>query len=130
MGCRSDEAAAPQQVSLTIDAPDASWSLHIVEAHDVYGELWVLSRLQQRPGPAAQVVTPVSDTRTVEGEVGKVRHFVVGKTWDWENRNDVTFVDSAAAFHRRLPSEAAQLLPAPREPGEETGVVDASDAGY
>ena len=113
-GCRSPGAVPPHEVTVALDAPDAAWSIHIEEVHRTGGELWVFSQLRRQQGAmAAQVITTVSDTVRLHSRPLGVRHFVAGRTWNWENRSDITFLDGRTDFHRSLPQNSVRIYSRP-----------------
>lgn len=90
------DAMTERTVTVELDAPSPLWSIQIRAVRQVGDELWVLSDLNQRDGMGAMVITTVSDERTVEADDDlPVKHFVTGKTWNWENEGEMTFIDDA-----------------------------------
>jgi zinc protease len=105
-GCASDPPPAPtlpsRTVSVEIQTPDPAWSIEIVEARLVEGELWVLSELSRRDGPAPQVISSASDSAQVTAPPdAPVTHYILGKTWQWGDERELRFID-----HRRDLDEA------------------------
>jgi hypothetical protein len=73
----------------TIDAqvtvPDSAWRLTIEAVYQVKEELWVISRVSRDPhAMGLQVITTLKASVKVEAPELPVRHFVIGKTWNWE----------------------------------------------
>jgi len=84
---------AKRTIRIKLDAPDSGWSVRILQAKKVGKELWVLSALQHGGDIATMAITPVEDAAVVEAsEDLPVRHFVLNKTWDWKNKEDITFI--------------------------------------
>jgi hypothetical protein len=97
--CAAGPPPAPslpsRTVSIELQTPDPAWSIQIVEARLVQGELWVLSELSRREGPAPQVISSASDTAAVSAPAdAPVTHFVLGKSWRWgDEDSDLHFID-------------------------------------
>jgi len=81
-----------QTIVVSLQAPDSAWSVRIEEVHRVGDELWALSKLSRRPGPALQVITTVTDSVELTAPALPVRHFVYGKTWGWRSHAPYTFI--------------------------------------
>jgi len=90
--------ANTKQVSLGMDTPSPLWSLKFEKAKRVGDELWVLWRLSQNDGMGAMVITHrEASAKVAVGDLpsdAAVRHFVVGKTFNWADPNaKATYVD-------------------------------------
>lgn len=82
-----------QKVAIRLETPDSGWKVQILQIKQVNNELWVLSALSHEGDVAATVITAVSDAVTVKvPEKLPVRHFVLNKTWEWKNKEDVQFI--------------------------------------
>lgn len=85
------KAAGVREVSITMDTPNPLWSIHFAKAKAVDGELWVLWQLRAKDGMAAAVISSVSSKVKVDvGDLpgdAPVRHFVLGKRWNWQDPN-------------------------------------------
>ena len=98
--CANNPPPAPtlpsRSVSIEIQTPDPAWNIDIVEARLVQGELWVLSELSRRDGPAPQVISSASDTARVSAPPDtSVTHFILGRAWRWgDDRSDVRFIEA------------------------------------
>lgn len=92
-------AAKPISVTqtLTLDTPTPGWELESLFLYQVGGELWALHQLTPPDGMVAQMLSTTSTTFrfTPPSEpLPKIRHFVTGKTWNWNGNPEVTFLDS------------------------------------
>ena len=107
-----DEATARQQqmVSIRLDTPDAGWRIEIEKVYRTTEDLIVISRLQHSAAPSAAEISTVSDKISIPAfdQQLAVRHYVLGKTWEWGSSPDYNFIESSAAITSKL--EAAELL--------------------
>jgi hypothetical protein len=88
-------------VHLTV--PDTTWSVSIDEVHQVGDALWVISVLSQNPEVmGAQVISTVQDSLTLPVPDLPVKHFIMGKTWAWENEEPYTFIDNIKQIEKEL----------------------------
>jgi zinc protease len=89
-----------QAISVRIDTPDAGWSITIDSIYQTDESLVVISSLASAAEAAAQVITTASDTVHISPAESKlpVRHYILGKTWEWGASPDYTFIDSMDAF--------------------------------
>ncbi|MEN8661271.1 MAG: pitrilysin family protein, partial [Lentimonas sp.] len=100
----SEPIANKETIQVRIDTPDAGWSISIDAIYQTSESIVVISKLKHSEGPAAQVITTVADTvhiPTSETEL-PIRHYILGKTWDWGATPDYTFIESMDAFGTAL----------------------------
>ena len=104
-------AEAPdQKLTVQLTVPDSAWKIAIDAVHQVKGEIWVVSTVSRDPDlMGAAVISTV--TATVKLDVGDlpVKHFIIGKTWNWKNEEPYTFIAEpgacfALAGYLRMPS--------------------------
>lgn len=113
----------PREISVALEVPDAGWSIGIEGVYRVGDELWAVSRLTRSGGMAAQVISTVQDSARVRAPAGlPVRHFVIGKTWNWENDVPYTFIESREEITQELRG-AEKLYPSEGGGGGELGVL-------
>lgn len=104
----ADPAAEPvsnkQAVAVRLDTPNAGWAISIDAIYQTDESLVVISKLENTSDMAAQVITTVSDTIHIAApeEALPVRHYVLGKTWEWGANKDYTFIESMDAFGAAL----------------------------
>ena len=82
---------------MRLDAPDAGWRLQIESVHLTSEGIVVYSQLNRDPdNMSAQVISTVADTVKIDLSHSDlpVRHYVSGKTWDWGDTGEYTFIDS------------------------------------
>lgn len=94
-------AATVRQVSISMDTPSPLWSLSFAKAKRVGDELWVLWQLHEKDGMGAAVITKRSASAALNtGDLpadAPVRHFVMGKTFNWSDPNvDAKYVAGEA----------------------------------
>ncbi len=99
-----------RQLWVSVTVPNPGWHLKIAEVYAVDREVWVVSELTEPDESAAMVISNASDNLTVKAPSGEVKHFIVGKTWDWENDEAYTFVTDRDELPDSLQS-ATKLYP-------------------
>ena len=85
-------AEEKRTITVSLLSPSSGWSISIDEVYKVDKELWVIASLSNHPGPGLQVITTVQDSIEITAEDFPLKHFVLGKTWNWENKEDMTFI--------------------------------------
>ncbi|MFZ5572780.1 MAG: hypothetical protein ACOZF0_20470 [Thermodesulfobacteriota bacterium] len=95
-GARVDSAEGlrEQTISVAVVAPDSAWKIRIETIRRVEDALLVVSRLSRGNVRATQTITVVSDRVRVKAPELAVRHYIVGKTWEWRNSEPYTFLKS------------------------------------
>jgi zinc protease len=98
-----------QTVRVGIDTPHAGWKIQIDKIYRTADSLLVVSKLSNTAELAAQVITTVSDSADIPADIDlPVRHYVLGKTWNWGDTGSYTFIDSIDALGTEL--DGAELL--------------------
>ena len=88
---------------MRLDTPDSSWQIRIEKIYRSGENLLVFSRLSQTELPAAQAITTVADTVEIAPEPDlPVRHYILGKSWNWGDTGNYTFIDSMDTFGSAL----------------------------
>jgi zinc protease len=106
-------AKADENLAITVrlDAPDAGWRVQIESIHRTSENIVVYSQLSRDPdNMSAQVISTVADTVKIDlSHSGlPVRHYVSGKTWDWGDTGEYTYIDSSGIISSVL--ETSDLL--------------------
>lgn len=86
-----------RDIQIEMNVPDSTWGLQIKEVYQVGEELWAISELKRAPSGmiGLTVITKLkANVRVKADEETPVKHFVQGKTWGWENEEDITFIES------------------------------------
>lgn len=94
----------PQTITVRLDTPDAGWRIDIEEIYRSRDSLIVISRLHHSDTPAAAIISTVSDSVTIAATDAAlpVRHYIIGKTWDWGSAADYSFIESIDTFGTAL----------------------------
>lgn len=92
-------AEADENLAITVrlDAPDAGWRVQIESIHRTSENIVVYSQLSRDPdNMSAQVISTVADTVKIDLSHSDlpVRHYITGKTWDWGDTGEYSFIDS------------------------------------
>ena len=77
---------------VTCTVPSSGWSLEVDEVRRVGDELWFLSSLTRPEGLALTVISEVSAMADVYAPDLPIKHFMIGKTWNWKNEEPITFI--------------------------------------
>ncbi|MEM1223221.1 MAG: insulinase family protein, partial [Verrucomicrobiota bacterium] len=101
--------ANTRTVSVRIDTPNSGWKVAIKAVYKTDKNLVVISQLDHSGDLAAQVITTVYDSLSLEdaGDL-PVKHYVVGKTWNWGNSEKYTFVEDTESLDKAM--SRAELL--------------------
>jgi hypothetical protein len=84
-------------------------TLTIDEVRRVGNELWVVSTVARDPDTmGAQVISTVRASLRLEAPDLPVKHFVMGKSWDWQNQEPYVFIRQPAQLPGDL--ESGELL--------------------
>lgn len=78
------------EVRLTV--PDSRWSLEIVNVTETKGEIAILCQLTQSDMMGMMVISEVVDAVKFVASNKPQHVYIKGKTWNWENDEDYTFV--------------------------------------
>ena len=92
-------------ITVRLDAPDAGWRLQIESIHRDSENIVVYSQLSRDPdNMSAQVISTVADTVKIDlcHSDLPVRHYISGKTWDWGDTGEYTFIDSPEIINQVL----------------------------
>ncbi|MDQ8195998.1 pitrilysin family protein [Coraliomargarita sp. SDUM461004] len=94
---QKSDLADPMPITVRLDVPDAGWRIHINSIYRTNESIIVLSELSRdAENLAAQVISTASDTANIAlDEIDlPIRHYITGKTWDWGDTGEYTFIDS------------------------------------
>lgn len=86
-------------ISVTLTVPSTAYKLQIREIYQTQNELWVLSTVKGG-GIGLQVITKRKDQVKVKAPKLPVKHFIVGKTWNWTQEKDYTYLKSRQQFEK------------------------------
>ena len=95
--------AEEREITVTLTVPDAAWVISIDEVHEVKNEIWVISTVARDPDMmGAQVISIVKASVKLAAPDLPVKHFVIGKTWDWKNKEPYTFIKTLNELESEL----------------------------
>jgi zinc protease len=99
-----------QKIAIHLDTPDAGWGIKIDKIYRTNESLVVISQLKHTGEMSAAVITTVSDSVSIPktNETLAVRHYILGKTWNWGSTPDYSFIESMNVFGSAL--DGAELL--------------------
>ena len=100
--------AQESTVSVQLGVPDGGWKIRIVQVYQTSTHLLAVSKLERSPGPAIQVISQVKDSVKVKAPKLPVRHFVLGKTWNWPNKEPYSFLSDPKELSK--PIAGAKLV--------------------
>ena len=119
--------AQDSTISVQLGVPDGGWEIRIVQVYQTSTHLLAVSKLERSPGLAIQVISQAKDSVKVKAPKLPVRHFVLGKTWNWPNKEPVTFLSDPKELYK--PIAGAKLVfqakanPAPKVPNKINYIV-------
>ena len=119
--------ARESTISVQLTVPDGGWKVRIDQVYQTPTHLLAVSKLERSPGLAIQVISQAKDSVKVKAPKLPVRHFVLGKTWNWPNKEPVTFLSDPKEFSK--PVAGAKLVyqakakPAPKAPNKINYIV-------
>jgi len=103
--CTNALGMEEKEITVKMTVPDATWSIAIDEVYEVGDELWVVSIVSQNPDMAgAQVISTVQASLTIAAPDLPVKHFIVGKTWNWKNEEPYIFIKDLKQIDDQLQS--------------------------
>ena len=99
-----------ENITVRLDTPDTGWRIEIEEVYQTSESLVVISKLQHSEENATTVISTVSDKVQIPevSEKLPVRHYIIGKTWDWGDSTKYNFIDSMNVFGTAL--DTAKLI--------------------
>jgi zinc protease len=97
-------------ISVRLDVPDAAWRIQIEKVYLTNEKVVAISKLSRADDMAAQVISTVSDTVEIDAVHAElpVKHYIIGKTWDWGDTGEYTLIEDMGAFNGAL--QSAELL--------------------
>jgi hypothetical protein len=100
------QQCAGKGITVILTVPDSAWKIAIDAVYQVRDVIWVVSTVSRDPNAIGlQVISTVRDSVEVDalGEL-PVKYFVVGKTWNWDNKEGYTFLKSRKEIETDLQS--------------------------
>jgi hypothetical protein len=97
--------AGEKEIAVKLTVPDAAWTIAIDEVHKVGNELWVISTVSQNPEVmGAQVISTVQASLKLTAPDLPMKYFIIGKAWDWVNKEPYTFIKNLKQIGEELKS--------------------------
>jgi len=94
--------AQESTVSVQLTVPDGGWKIRIVQVYQNSTHLLAFSKLERHRGPAIQVISQAKDSVKIPSPKLPVRHFVLGKTWNWPNKEPYTFLSGTKEISKKV----------------------------
>ena len=89
-----DGESKGQVIRVNVDAPDVGWRIEIVDVYRKNDELLVISQLARDSSPSMHEISTISDAISLTSLTAplKEKHYIIGKTWDWGESKEQTFI--------------------------------------
>ena len=100
--------AQDSTVSVQLGVPDGGWKIRIDQVYQTPTHLLAVSKLERNPGLAIQVISQAKDSVQVKAPKLPIRHFVLGKTWNWPNKQPYSFLSDPKELSK--PIAGAKLV--------------------
>jgi hypothetical protein len=94
--------AQESAVSVQVTVPDGGWKIRIVKVYQTSTHLLAVSELERSQGLAIQVISQVKDSVKIKATKLPVRHFVLGKTWNWTNKEPYAFLSDPKELSKKV----------------------------
>ena len=107
--------AQDSTVSVQLGVPDGGWKIRIVQVYQTSTHLLAVSKLERSPGPAIQVISQVKDSVKVKAPKLPVRHYVLGKTWNWTNNLPYAFLSDPKELTKKVAGAKLVFQAKPKE---------------
>ena len=99
---RADEH---RTITVSLKVPDAAWTVAIDEVRQVNDEIWVLSTVSRDPDAmGASVISTIKASVKVDAPGLPIKHYIIGKAWNWENEEPYTFIKDRSQIGEALDS--------------------------
>ena len=101
----------PKEIEVAVTVPDSAWKLEILEVHQTANEIIVISKVSREANAIGmQVITTLTRKLMLDAADLPVKHYVMGKTWGWENQDKgVEFIKDRKQLDELL--KDAKMLP-------------------
>jgi len=107
--------AQDSTISVQLGVPDGGWEIRIVQVYQTSTHLLAVSKLERSPGPAIQVISQVKDSVKVKAPKLPVRHYVLGKTWNWTNNLPYAFLSDPKELTKKVAGAKLVFQAKPKE---------------
>ena len=97
-------------IQVEVDAPHSGYDLQITEVRAAGDDLWVVARLKETNGSAAQTVTRIADRVLVNAPASlDVRKVIIGSRPPGGHNEQHRFLDSTEALNQVIPSQGRTI---------------------
>lgn len=103
-----DTTKKKRAIQVTLTVPSSAEKIQIQEVYQTNKELWVLSQVKGG-GIGLAVISTTKDQVSVAAPNLPVKHFVLGKRWNWK-KEDYTYLKSRAQFDKMVKAAGAKKL--------------------
>ncbi len=79
-----------------LDVPATNYRMNIHQIYLAGNEIWVVARVKMVGDAGGGAITTLTDSVTVPAPDGKVRTFILGKNWNWEEPKHYEYVSDKA----------------------------------
>lgn len=103
----TDKEMPSKFIEVRLSVPDTTWNIKINEIYQVGEELWVISQLSQLSEGmmGLMMISDVHDRIKMDSPSLPIKHYILGKTWGWENSEANThFINSLDDIKAQLDS--------------------------
>lgn len=102
LGTFHQARAQQSTVSVQLTVPDGGWKIRIIQVYQTSTHLLSVSKLERHRGPAIQVISQAKDSVKVKAPKLPGRHFVLGKTWNWPNKEPYAFLSGPKELSKEI----------------------------
>ena len=103
-------AIAEIEVRIQFKAPTLGRSVKIGHVWKVGDELWAISTVPPQRGFGATAIGTAKDSVKVAADKkAKVRHFVVGKDWNWWDGDKAEFIKSVGELKEKMKKDGKKI---------------------
>jgi hypothetical protein len=107
--------AQESTVSVQLTVPDGGWKIRIDQVYQTPTHLLAVSKLERSPGLAIQVISQAKASVKIKAPKLPVRHYVLGKTWNWPNKEPYTFLSDPKELPKKVAGAKLVFQAKPKE---------------
>lgn len=107
--------AQESTVSVQLTVPDGGWKIRIDQVYQTPTHLLAVSKLERSPGLAIQVISQAKASVKIKAPKLPVRHYVLGKTWNWPNKEPYTFLSDPKELPKKVAGAKLVVQAKPKE---------------
>ena len=101
-GMFNQSHAQTSTVSVQLKVPDGGWKIQIVKVYQTRTHLLAVSELKRQQGLSIQVISEIKDSVKVRASKLPVKHYILGKTWNWQNKEPYSFVSGQKELAKHI----------------------------